>query len=205
VTVLIRTATAEDIPSVVRVHQSAFPRFFLSDLGPRFLTRFYVAFIADARGVLLVAVDHAASVVGLLAGTSAPATFFPALRRGRGISFVSAALPYLLRHPWRAGERMIAALRYRGDRPPAVPADYWLLSSLAVATPSARRGIGGALVARFCDDARDQGAHGVYLLTDRDDNDDVQRFYHKQLFTVHDVQCRRDGRHMSVLARRLTQ
>ena len=201
---MIRRATAEDIPSIVRVHQSAFPQFFLSDLGPRFLSRFYAAFVSDARGVLLVAVDHAASVVGLLAGTSMPATFFPAMRRGRGVSFVSAALPYLLRHPLRASERMIAALRYRGDRPPTVPADYWLLSSLAVAAASTRRGIGGALVARFCDDARDEGAQGVYLLTDQDDNDAVQCFYKKQRFTMRDVQCRRDGRRMTVLARRLT-
>jgi predicted N-acetyltransferase YhbS len=100
----------------------------------------------------------------------------------------------------RVAERLLAAVRYRGDPPVALPG-YWLLSSLGVARSFAGQGAGGAMVACYCENARRAGAPGVYLLTDASDNDATQRFYARNGFTVHSTQERPDGRRLLILIR----
>lgn len=196
----IRVAVPDDVPAVVRVHQSAFPGFLLTQLGSRFLIRLYRGFVTERSGRLLIAEDSVDGIVALLAGTSAPADFFRRMRRRHGVSMAVAALPELLRHPLRVGERLFTAMRYRGDRPVALP-NYWLLSSLGVSAARAGSGIGAALVTRFCEEAVREAAPGVYLLTDQDNNETTQRFYARHGFTTHSAQHRRDGRRLVVLAR----
>ncbi|MGH8239691.1 MAG: GNAT family N-acetyltransferase [Steroidobacteraceae bacterium] len=199
-TVLVRAATVEDIRAVVCVHQHAFPGFMLTLLGPPFLRRLYRGFVSEPGGVLLVAQRPDRDIVGLLAGARMPAEFFGRMRRRHGIAIACSALPALLRHPLRVGERLLSAVRYQGDRPMNLPG-YWLLSSLGVRQADAGGGAGTALVRHFCDAAREQGAPGVYLLTDKNDNAAVERFYAKQGFTIHTTQRRRDGRQLLMLVR----
>jgi ribosomal protein S18 acetylase RimI-like enzyme len=199
-TLVVRPATVADVPAVVRVHQGAFPGFMLTLLGPRFLQRLYRGFIFESSGVLLVAQQPDREIVGLLAGARMPAEFFGRMRRRRGLVMACCAVPALLRHPLRVGERLLSAIRYRGDRPMDLPG-YWLLSSLGVRQADAGGGVGSALVRDFCDAARSQGAPGVYLLTDKNDNAAVQRFYAKHDFIIHATQRRGDGRQLLMLVR----
>lgn len=201
VTLIVRQATLADVPSIVRVHERAFVGFFLTQLGPRFLSRLYQGFLADADGVLIVAEASGETIVGLLAGSRKPEGFFRKMRRRQGLSMALSALPALLKHPMRVAERLLAGLSYRGDAPVALP-NYWLLSSLGVSLDHAGGGVGKVLLRRFCADAEAQGAPGVYLLTDRDDNDMARRFYEAQGFCVHAEHHRRDGRQLLVMARR---
>lgn len=202
-TVVVRDAMAADMRQVVQIHQSAFPGFLLTELGPRFLARMYRGFSEAPGGILLVAQPAGAEAVGLLAGTSAPESFFGLLRRRHGAALAFATIPALLLHPLRVGERVITAARYRGDRPRALPG-YWLLSSLGVSAGHAGRGVGSMLVDQFCQRAEINDAAGVYLLTDREDNDAAKRFYEKRGFGLHAVQRRRDGREMLVMVRSFT-
>lgn len=197
----VRPALPDDIRNIVHVHERAFPGFLLTDLGSRFLTMLYAAFIDQQDGILLVAESSRGAVLGLLAGTRAPAHFFRALRARRGIAMGFASIPGLVRHPIRIGERLLAAVRYGGDQPPAIPG-YWLLSSLGVEPDHARSGIGTILVDRFYNMAQEERAPGIYLLTDLKDNDAVLRFYTKRQFVVHSRNRRRDGRQLLVLAHR---
>jgi len=195
----VRPAVPDDIRDIVQVHESAFPGFLLTDLGARFLTMLYAAFIDQQDGILLVAESPRGAVVGLLAGTRAPAHFFRALRARRGIAMAFASIPGLVRHPIRIGERLLAAVRYGGDQPPAIPG-YWLLSSLGVDPDRASSGIGTILVNRFYTMAEEARAPGIYLLTDLQDNDAALSFYAKRQFVVHSRTRRRDGRQLLVLA-----
>jgi ribosomal protein S18 acetylase RimI-like enzyme len=197
----VRAAVPDDIQDIVHVHESAFPGFLLTDLGSRFLTMLYSAFITQEDGILLVAESSRGTVVGLLAGTRAPTHFFRALRARRGIAMALASIPGLARHPIRIGERLLAAVRYGGDQPPALPG-YWLLSSLGVEPDHASSGIGTILVNRFYNMAEEERAPGIYLVTDLKDNDAVLSFYAKRQFVVHSRNRRRDGRQLLVLARR---
>jgi GNAT superfamily N-acetyltransferase len=160
----------------------------------------YGNFAAEPGGVLLVA-DSGSEIAGLVAGTAIPGEFFGRVRRRHGVAMALSAIPALVRHPIRVGERLLAAIRYRGDRPAGLPEGFWLLSSLGVARSHARRGIGATLVEEFCIRARDGGARGAYLLTDQDDNDTVRRFYAALAFREHVALHRRDGRRLLVLTR----
>jgi ribosomal protein S18 acetylase RimI-like enzyme len=195
----VRAAGRDDIRDIVRVHESAFSGFLLTDLGPRFLTMLYAAFIDREDGILLVAESSRGAVVGLLAATRAPEQFFRSLRVRRGIAMALASIPGLLRHPIRIGERLLAAVRYGGDQPPALPG-YWLLSSLGVEPGHGSSGIGTLLVNRLYNMAEEERAPGIYLVTDSKGNDAVLSFYAKRRFIVHSRNRRRDGRELLVLA-----
>jgi ribosomal protein S18 acetylase RimI-like enzyme len=197
---LVRAALIADVPRIVGVHESAFPGFLLTSLGRPFLSAMYRGFVAEPGGILLVAEQPDSRIVGLLAGTSLPAHFFRTLRRRHGFAMGIGAIPGLLRHPVRVGERLWAAVRYRGDRPASLPG-YWLLSSLGIAAGHSGSGIGAALTGEFCERARREGAPGVYLLTDQDDNEAALRFYTKREFVHHAEQVRPDGRRLLILAR----
>ena len=46
---MIRDGTAADIDRIVAVHQAAFASFFLTSLGPRFLTRLYRGYLDHVK------------------------------------------------------------------------------------------------------------------------------------------------------------
>lgn len=199
-TLVVRVARDTDIEGVVVAHNSAFPGFFLTLLGPRFLAAFYQAFLGDKDALLLVAEGSDRRVTGFLAGVPAPESYFGRLRLTRGTRLGLAALPALARHPVRVGKRLLAAVVYRGDRPPGLP-DFWLLSSLGVHAEASGMGVGSTLMRRFLDAARQAGARGVYLLTDGSDNAATLRFYGRHGFVVHAERTRPDGRRLLVLTR----
>lgn len=171
-----------DLDPVVAVHRSAFPDFFLTTMGPRFLRQLYRGFLSDSSGIVLAAVAGD-DVVGFVAGTSEPEGFFRRLLFRRWYAFGLAALPGLARHPWRAGRKLLGALVYRGDKPPAL-LDSALLSSIGVAPSAGGRGIGRQLVVLFCEEARRRGCRTVYLTTDRDTNQPANNFYLHCGFTL---------------------
>jgi ribosomal protein S18 acetylase RimI-like enzyme len=197
----IRNARSGDVPGVVRAHCAAFPGFFLTLLGETFLSHLYRAFLEQQAGTLLVAVVDD-DVVGFAAGTRSPQTFFRSMRRNQGGRMAISALRGLLRRPVRVAQRMIAAVRYRGDHPRDLPG-FWLLSSLGVVPDHAGSGVGSALLRRFCDLAARDGV-GVYLLTDVDQNDRVLGFYRRCGFVEHSLQQRPDGRRLVVIVRDAT-
>jgi ribosomal protein S18 acetylase RimI-like enzyme len=200
VSISVRNAELDDVPGAVRVHQEAFRGFLLTDLGPRFLTRLYAGFITIPGGILLLAEGSPGQISGLLAAARTPADFFGVMRRRQGISMAMAAVPGLLEHPLRVGERLLSAVLYRGDQPLELPG-YWLLSSLGVAAGEARKGIATALLANFLENARRDHAHGVYLLTDQHNNDSALKFYANHGFETRSIQRRRSGRSLVVMAR----
>ena len=89
-TVTIAPLHPADVPQLVALHRRAFPSFFLSDLGPAFLTEFYRGFLTDPTSVTAVARDDRGDVVGGVVGTTAPAGFFARLLRRRLVGFALA-------------------------------------------------------------------------------------------------------------------
>jgi GNAT superfamily N-acetyltransferase len=200
VTFSVQDAAAPDLDAVVAAHLTAFPGFFMTLLGSRFLRVFYGHFVEVESGILLIARNGEGKILGCLAATRQPTKFFRTLRKRRGVTLLIAAIPALLRHPWDVAARLLSAVWYRGDRPPDLPG-YWLLSSLAVREDSAGTGVGTALVERFIENARNTDSGGVYLVTDSDDNDRARIFYARRGFIMHSRFVRRNGRRLEVLVR----
>lgn len=190
----IREASVLDLDRVVDVHVQAFPEFFLTRLGPRFLRLLYQGFIEDKSGVMLVAEDGT-TILGFAAGTTSPDRFFSRLRR-YGLSFLAASSIALLRSPILVTKRLAGAVLYRGEAPSTLPAAA-LLSSIGVLPTAAGRGVGKALLAQFADRVRAAGCRHVYLTTDRDGNEAVNRFYESSGFALESTFVRSGNRRMN--------
>lgn len=205
----LRSAQLDDINAIVEIHCRAFEGFMLTLLGERFLRILYAGFLRESEGVLLVSGEHRSQaksdiadpgLTGFVAGARKPDAFFTRLRRKHAFAFALASIPALVKRPRPVMERLISAIKYRGDSLPTLPG-FWLLSSLGVSPGAAGRGVGSALVAEFCRLADDAGASGVYLTTDAEANDSVRGFYERAGFTEHTRVARSNGRKMILFVR----
>jgi ribosomal protein S18 acetylase RimI-like enzyme len=199
----LRPARESDCESIAALHLIAFPGFFISELGLRFATRLYRAFISETTGICLVAEDRTEGrLIGFVAGVMDPRYFFRRLRRGQGLAFALDALPALLRHPVRAGRRLARGLTYRGEQPNDIEGAA-LLSSIGVEPTFRGTGVARGLLEEFCTAAAGHGANAVYLTTDHKDNARANNFYMGARFQLHQRLDRSDGRAMNVYVRTL--
>ena len=155
---------------------------------------FLQSVLAEAEPIWQALVRHP-FVQELAAGTLAPERLFRQLVVSRWYAFGWAAVGPLVQRPHAVLPRLLAAVRYRGEPPVGLPG-AGLLSSIAVEPHLARLGIGGMLVAAYCQEAARQGLRFVYLTTDRDDNESSQLFYLRHGFKAESSIRRRDGRVM---------
>src|SRR5213595_2005479 len=95
-TIAVRPMERGDLAGVIAIHLSAFPSFFLSFLGPRFLRELYAATMRD--GVALVATIDA-RVAGFAAGTVVSKSFYRRLLRERFVHLALAIAPAIMRRP----------------------------------------------------------------------------------------------------------
>ena len=177
-TIDVRPMRREDLPAVVAIHLAAFPNFFLSFLGPRFLRLFYAAVMRD--GIALVATLDG-RVSGFAAGSVDSREFYRLLFRKRFVLVALSIVPAILRKPPTL-MRVVRRALYRTSSEGAVTKGAELMS-LAVDPAQQRHGAGRALVAAFAARAKEAGAESLWLITDAADNDQVKRFYESLGFT----------------------
>ena len=175
----IRRMTVSDVPDVVRVHLVAFPGFFLSFLGPRFLSLFYEECVRQEE-IACVAVDRG-QLRGFRDGERPPGAVLSRPRERRAPRFAAVALPAVIRQP-RIALRVVRALSKPKD---ARRTDGTAtLMSLGVAPHRHGQGIGSRLVAAFLAEARARGSSRVDLTTDKVRNEKTNEFYRRLGFIV---------------------
>ena len=191
----IRPAQASDIAQIVQVHLQAFPGFFLTLMGPRFLRLLYSGFLNHPTGISLVACSKAkpSEVVGFVVGTTQPQGFFSQLLRQHWLAFAMASLWPLLKKPGLVFVKLWSALFYRGESLPDQP-DAALLSSLGVKPAAQGQQIGQQLVSAFLAHAQTAGATAVYLTTDQSNNAKANHFYTRLGFKLAGTCKRPHGR-----------
>lgn len=187
-----------DLKAIVNVHLNAFPDFFMSKLGPRFLHQYYRCILEYPRG-LLVMEESNEGCIGFVAGFVDSASFYRELQRRRIVLSVAACVGILRRPhsliPLLANERRTKlAARLPSDPNTAE------LSSLAVLPDASGLGVGSRLLRRFVDAARDRGAAKIVLTTDADDNGAVNQFYQKRGFALVRTFEARRGRRLNEYA-----
>lgn len=183
-----------DVESVVKLHLRAFPDFFLSFLGPRFLREFYHSFLADPVGMAFVARNGSNEVLGAIVGPVDPRGFFGRLLRRRWWAFALASVATLFKRPSSAF-RLARALVYRGESPTG-PVRA-LLSSVLVSPDFQGQGVGRALVQRWLLEARSRKVRGCFLTTDADNNESVNRFYLSQGWKLESTYTTPENRKMN--------
>ena len=191
----IRPAQTSDIAQVVQVHIQAFPGFFLTLMGTRFLRLLYCGFLNHPTGISLVACPQAkpSEVIGFVVGTTQPQGFFSQLLRQHWLAFAMASLWPLLKKPGLVFVKLWSALFYRGESLPDQP-NAALLSSLGVKPTAQGQQIGQQLVSAFLAHAQTAGATAVYLTTDQSDNTKANHFYTKLGFKLAGTCKRPHGR-----------
>lgn len=187
----IRPARAADIPAVVALHIQAFQGFFLTLMGPRFLTVLYRGFLLHKSGLFLVVAkaDQVDQVLGFVAGTTRPAGYFKDQLRTHWLSYGLAALRPLLFNPGLVIQKLWSALFYRGETLPELP-NAALLSSLGVSPQQQGHGLGIMLVDAFVAECKRQGLPAVYLTTDQSNNEKANAFYNRCGFHLAGI-CKR--------------
>lgn len=188
-----RPARPCDLPAIVALHEAAFPGYFMTLLGPGFLTLYY-RLVLDEPGSILLVEEAEGAILGFVCGLVHPAPFYRKLKAMRG-RLLLAVLGRLLRQPTLLG-RLVASYR-QADRNAQTPeADGCELTSLATHPAAMGRGIGRALVQGFIR-AASARAERVLLTTDADDNEAVNRFYRNLGFRVRRTFERSKGRMMN--------
>lgn len=186
--------TRQDVDTLATLHRSAFPDFFLSRLGHRFLSELYTGYISDPDAVIAVAREETGRLVGVCVGTIRPAGFFSRLLRRQFLGFFTASAIASLRDP-RTISRLLAGLSYRGDGPPGL--EGALLSSLCVSPEAQGQGIGSTLDREWRRRAAAMGSKTAFLTTDSTNNEAVNSFYKRNGWTLHDHFTTKQGRSMN--------
>lgn len=176
--------TEDDAVPLAKLHQAAFPDFFLSRLGESFLVQFYRGYVSDPTAIIVIARDNRGCPQGVAVGTTDPAGFFGRLLRRRLAGFVAASVRAVLKNP-SAAPRLLGAIVYRGDTPAGRPGA--LLSSICVDPAAAGRGIGSQLIRGWTEQARALGAERAFLTTDAVSNDAVNSWYLREGWVLSDV------------------
>jgi GNAT superfamily N-acetyltransferase len=185
----------QHIDAVVAVHLRAFPGFFLTFLGPRFLREFYGSFLVDPTGIAFVAAaEGGGEVLGSVVGPLVPAGYFKRLLKRRWWAFCLASAAAVLRRP-SVVRRLFRAVFYRGESPPG--GARALLSSVSVAPEAQGQGVGRALVDAFAWEVRRRGGRGCFLTTDAEGNEADNRFYAVCGWRLESTFTRPDGRTMN--------
>lgn len=190
----IASLSSFHIESVVDIHLSAFPKFFLSFLGPRFLREFYKSFLLDSNGIGYIATAPDGQIIGVVVGPVDPRGYFKRLLKRRWWAFCMASIVAVLKKP-SCIPRLFRAVFYRGESPSGPTRA--LLSSVAVDPNMQRGGIGKELVKHWMIEARRRGALGCYLTTDADDNDKVNAFYKSLNWRIENTYTTPQGRRMN--------
>jgi ribosomal protein S18 acetylase RimI-like enzyme len=185
------------IPDIVRIHERAFPGFFLAEMGRHFLKEYYLTVHKYDRGIIISAVDGI-EVCGFVAGVLDPVRFYSFLR-GRAIAFVVPAMRALLRNP-RLLIRLSRSVRRTGGARTTrcrEPEEVAELTSIAVDPWCGRKGIGRELLLAFRRQAQEWGATRIVLTTDSLNNDRVNNFYIVNGFTLDSTFVVPGGRKMN--------
>lgn len=191
---------SNDVEDAARLHEQAFPAFFLSSLGQPFLRQFYRGFLGDPTAVTAVARDGYGTILGTVVGTTEPAGYFARLLRQRLLGFLGASALAALRRP-RAVPRLLRAVRYRGST--GKPLAGALLSSICVSPAAQGSGVGRHLVAAWERRAAELGARTAHLSTDALDNDLVNAFYLRCGWETHSAYITPEGRTMNIYTKDL--
>lgn len=94
----IRKAAAADVDSIVAIHQQAFPDFFLTALGGRFLRLYYGCMCKSGEALTLCAMDEG-KVVGFSSTALKSAGFNTRLIKNNIMKFAVEAMKLLFTSP----------------------------------------------------------------------------------------------------------
>lgn len=182
---LIRNMEKNDLDDVVQIHIRAFPDFFITSLGKGFINELYKDFLIDKYSICKV-VEKDNLIKGFVVGTIKPVLSFRKMFFQKGLILLIHSLKVLFVNPGLLLRKLLYAIKYRGETPRGFK-NPSLLSSIGINPDIKTKGVGSMLINDFCIEAFSRNADVVYLTTDRDGNDGVNKFYKKNGFHLESI------------------
>ena len=170
----IRKATINDRDIVVKIHEKAFPNFFLTSLGADFLKLFYTSVMNHKDGALLVC-ENEERVIGFCAGTMLSSGFNKKLIKVNLWTYMMASLKLVFTRPMslvHLMKNMSKEESGHGD-----DGQYAELLSIGVDPTVQRSGGGTAMLNALEEDVKSRGGKKLSLTTDFYDNEKAIGFY----------------------------
>lgn len=175
---------SNDLNDVVAIHRSAFPGFFLTDLGIDVLSVLYRSLIKD-KSTIVWGVKNNQELVAFFVATTKPKGLYKKLFLKNIIRFF---VPLLISF-WkniRLIKKMIISIKSANSY--HIPSSYQAsLLSICVKPSNASKGLGKMLLNKLETELILKSQKGYYLTTDAENNDKTNMFYINYGFQLHDV------------------
>ena len=171
----IETATVNDIDAVVKIHNGAFPDFFLTSLGDGFLRLYYMSVLNSRDGILLIS-KSGNETIGFSAATMLSAGFNARLIKENLSSYIWQGIKFLFTHPiriWHLYKNLSKENPDIGDK-----GEYAELLSIGVDPSKQGGGAGRSMLLALEKEVVKRGGMKLSLTTDYDDNEKAIGFYH---------------------------
>lgn len=194
----IRLLKTSDAGAVAQLHQERFQHFFLSQLGYRFLVRFYALILEQEEGIGVGYVEGR-QLKGFAIGSFKLSGFYSRILKKGWWSLGWSALPRLLLRP-RLIARLYKSLKHKDDAED-FKKDAVLLS-IAVAPQTKEKGVGSQLLQVYEEVLLQNGCARVSLTTDKQANEKAIGFYKKNKY-IFVKEIHQGNRPMLVLAKNL--
>lgn len=195
---MIRKAELHDVSEIVRVHQEAFPNFFLTQLGARVLRRYYSEAIQWRNAYSVVATDGE-EILGFAVGIVNLGEYNEHLIRHHSLRLAIAALPRFILHPSLLVRALWSVTRPKAEEEKPQEAS---ITSIAVSSRRQRRGLGKLLLAELVQRMQERGVEQITLSTDMENNERANAFYASSGFHLHHSYTTWKGRRMNEYALR---
>ena len=180
------------VKDVVDIHLKTFDGFFLTFMGKGFLRKMYAAYIPHKPSGLYV-VFSSEKPVGFLAYSSDMSGLYKSMVRRGLISFVWYAFWAFIKRP-KSFFKLFGALKKSDEA--KREEKYTRISSIGVLPSEKGKGLGGALIDKVKEDDSAKSEY-VLLETDAEKNEQVNRFYLNNGFTLYREYVTREGRKMN--------
>jgi GNAT superfamily N-acetyltransferase len=162
---------------MVEVHTLAFPGFFLTEMGPNFLMRYYQTVLSYPDGLVEIKTSNG-GVIGFAVGFLDPGRFYAHLR-SRRLSMLMPIFFAVIRRP-----RLLIKVIQNARKVNRAEYDEKTVELSSIGINPAFSGTGSELLEAFVTRAKRVGATKICLTTDAQDNLKANRFYLKHRFVL---------------------
>lgn len=176
-----RNADSSEYIKIAAIHLSAFPGFFLTTLGQKFLETYYKASLKSKESLAICATNDYGQITGFSIGCIHSRGYHKRLIKQNLLSFLSQGISLLFSNP-KALFRLLN--NFDKNTTQSDDGEYAELLSIGVTSEMKGNGIGKELIRKFEEAAANRGCKKIALTTDYYNNDAVVAFYKKSGYDV---------------------
>lgn len=181
---ILREAKLADLDQIVNVHFLAFPNFFLTCLGSKFLKQYYKIYIKYSH--LAFVAEENGFIEGFVVGSNNSVCFYKDLKQ-EVLHFVFPVLFNLINFQLlsKIFKRAISVLfKKKVNRSLKSYEGLNELTSIGVTPTVQSKGLGNRLLAKYEQHCVTSNIEGITLTTDAKNNDKVLKFYKKAGYVI---------------------